>query len=78
MQLTVPTGLKVTVLDRDAWFDEENQTISWEISQLGSGKQETIQYKAVGQAIGQKNQKVTIGMQNVYQGKAQLVTLVSN
>lgn len=78
VQLTVPTGLKVTVLDRDAWFDEENQTISWEISQLGSGKQETIQYKAVGQAIGQKNQKVTIGMQNVYQGKAQLVTLVSN
>ena len=78
VQLQVPTGLKVTVLDRDAWFDEVNQTISWEISQLASGQQETIQYKAVGQAIGQQNQKVTIGMQNVYQGKAQLVTLVSN
>ena len=78
VQLTVPAGLRVTVLDRDAWFDEENQTISWEINQLGSGQQETIQYKAVGNAVGQKNQKVTIGMQNVYQGKAQLVTLVSN
>lgn len=78
VQLSVPTGLKVTVLDRDAWFDEKNQTISWEISQLSSGQQETIQYKAVGQAAGQKNQKVTIGMQDVYQGKAQLVTLVSN
>lgn len=78
VQLTVPAGLKVTVLDRDAWFDQENQTISWEINQLASGQQETIQYKAIGQAIGQQNQKVTIGMQNVYQGKAQLVTLVSN
>ena len=78
VQLSVPAGLVVTVLDRDAWFDEENQTISWEIDRLGSGQQETIQYKAVGHAVGQKNQKVTIGMQNVYQGKAQLVTLVSN
>lgn len=78
VQLTVPAGLKLTVLDRDAWFDEERQTISWEISQLASGKQEAIQYKAVGQAIGQQNQKVTIGMRNVFQGKAQLVTLVSN
>ena len=77
VQLSVPAGLKVTVLDRDAWFDEENQTISWEINQLASGQQETIQYKAVGNAVGQKNQKVTVGMQNVYQGKAQLVTLVS-
>jgi len=78
VQLSVPAGLKITVLDRDAWFDQKNQTISWEISQLGSGQQETIQYKAVGQSIGQQNQKVTIGMQDVYQGKAQLVTLVSN
>ena len=78
VQLQVPAGLKVTVLDRDAWFDEENQTISWEISQLASGQQETIQYKAVGQTIGQQNQKVTIGMKDIYQGKAQLVTLVSN
>ncbi len=78
VQLSVPSGLKVTVLDRDAWFDQENQTISWEINQLASGQQETIQYKAVGNAVGQKNQKVTIGMQDVYQGKAQLVTLVSN
>ena len=78
VQLSVPAGLVVTVLDRDAWFDEENQTISWEIDQLASGQQETIQYKAVGHAVGQKNQKVTIGMQNVYQGKAQLVTLISN
>ena len=78
VQLQVPAGLKVTVLDRDAWFDEEHQTISWEIPQLASGQQETIQYKAVGQAIGQQNQKVTVGMQDVYQGKAQLVTLVSN
>ena len=78
VQLQVPSGLKVTVLDRDAWFDDENQTISWEISQLASGQQETIQYKAVGQAIGQQNQKVTIGMQDIYQGKAQLVTLVAN
>ena len=78
VQLTVPAGLKVTVLDREAWFDEEHQTISWEISNMGSGDQETIQYRAIGQAIGQQNQKVTIGMENVYQGKAQLVTLVSN
>jgi hypothetical protein len=77
VQLAVPAGLKVTVLDREAWFDEENQTISWEIDNLAAGLQETIKYRAIGQANGQQNQKVTVGMRNVYQGKAQLVTLVS-
>lgn len=78
VQLTVPSGLKIIVLDRDAWFDEERQTISWEIVTLKPGQQETIQYRAIATTAGQQNQKVTVGMQNVYQGKAQLVTLISN
>lgn len=78
VQLAVPAGMKITVLDREAWFDEENQTISWELPTLKPGQQELIQYRAVGTTTGQQNQKITIGMQNVYQGKAQLVTLVSN
>lgn len=78
VQLTVPAGLHITVLDREAWFDEENQTLSWEMATLEPGQQETIQYRAVATTTGQQNQKVTVGMQNVYQGKAQLVTLISN
>lgn len=77
VQLTIPQGLKITTLDREAWINDEDNTISWEISSLGARQEEAIQYKAIGKSYGQQIQKVTLGMADVYQGDAQLVTLVS-
>ena len=77
VQLKIPAGLKITVLDREAWMSDGNETISWEIKQLGGGQSETIQYKAIGKSGGQQCQKITLGMEEVYQGDVKLVTLVS-
>ena len=77
VQLAIPQGLKITTLDREAWINDEDNTISWEIFSLGARQEEVIQYKAVGKSFGQQIQKVTIGMSDVYQGDAKLVTLVS-
>ena len=77
VQLAIPQGLKITILDREAWINDEDNTISWELSSLGARQEETIQYKAVGKSSGQQMQKVTLGMADVYQGEAKLVTLVS-
>ena len=77
VQLTIPQGLKITTLDREAWINDEDNTISWEIPSLGARQQETIKYMAVGKSLGQQVQKVTLGMADVYQGDAKLVTLIS-
>ena len=77
VQLSIPKGLKITTLDREAWINDDDNTISWELSSLGAGQEEAIQYKAVGKTTGQQVQKVTLGMADVYQGDAKLVTLVS-
>jgi len=77
VQLAIPEGLKITTLDREAWINDEDNTISWELSSLEARQEETIQYKAVGKSFGQQVQKVTLGMADVYQGDATLVTLVS-
>ncbi len=77
VQLAIPKGLKITTLDREAWINDADNTISWELASLGARQQETIQYKAIGKASGQQVQNVTLGMADVYQGKAKLVTLVS-
>ena len=77
VQLKIPVGLKVTVLDREAWMGKGNETVSWEIKELGGGQSETIRYKAIGKSGGQQCQKITLGMDEVYQGEVKLVTLVS-
>ena len=77
VQLAIPQGLKITTLDREAWINDEDNTISWELASLGARQEVAIQYKAVGKSFGQQVQKVTLGMADVYQGDAKLVTLVS-
>ena len=77
VQLAIPQGLKITTLDREAWINDEDNTISWELASLGARQEVAIQYKAVGKTYGQQVQKVTLGMADVYQGDAKLVTLVS-
>jgi hypothetical protein len=77
VQLNIPQGLTITTLDREAWINDEDNTISWELSSVGARHEEVILYKAVGKSFGQQVQKVTLGMDDVYQGDANLVTLVS-
>jgi len=78
VQLAIPPGLKITTLDREAWINDEDNTISWELTSLAARQEVAIQYKAVGKIYGQQVQKVTLGMADVYQGDAKLVTLVSH
>ena len=77
VQLEMPRGIKITTLDREAWINDEDQTISWELPSLAAGQEAVIQYKAVGKSYGQQLQKVRLGMNEVYQGDAKLVTLVA-
>lgn len=77
VQLAVPQGIQITVLDREAWVNEENQTMAWEIPAIAAGESATIRYEAIGLANGQQNQVVSVGKSGDFQGNAQLVTLVS-
>ena len=77
VQLKIPAGLKVTVLDRNAWIDSEKQTVSWKVDSMEPGEAEFIRYKAVASTMGSKSQLVTVGMQNVFQGQTASSTKVT-
>lgn len=70
VQLAIPTGLEVTVLDRDAWFDGDARTITWRLSEVTAGSKETIRYLAKVVSADGQLQKVTIGAANQFRGQA--------
>jgi len=76
VQLQVPPTMTISRLDREAFLDPENRTVSWKIGSLLPGQQETIRYQAVSATAGSHDHKVTVGMRNTFQGATPFETLV--
>ena len=74
VQLSVPEQLKATVLDRAAWYDNENRKLSWELAELGPGTIETIRYKAIVKTGCSVEQVVVTGLGNQFQCKSTMQT----
>ncbi len=67
VQLTLPTGLMISNLDRQAWLDEQARTISWRVVSLAPGASETIQYRVKSLSLGMQVQKIAVGMNDQFQ-----------
>lgn len=76
VQLQLPAGINVTVLDRQAWFDEKKNSLTWELDSLDPGKREKIQFKAKADRFGRKNLRVATGVGSQFQGIANMNTNV--
>ncbi len=74
VQLSVPEEMKVTILDRAAWYDKESKKLSWELTSLGGGVTETIRYRAVIQTGCSVEQNVVTGFDNKFQGQSAIRT----
>jgi len=74
VQLSIPRGLKVTVLDRDSWYDADSRKISWEVPAIEARSFETIRYKAVFKFPGAIKQGIVVGMDETLQGYCSLTT----
>jgi uncharacterized repeat protein (TIGR01451 family) len=70
VQLAIPTGIEVTVLDRDAWFDGKARTITWKLPKVAASSEETIRYLAKMVSSDGHLQKVTLGVDNQFRGQA--------
>ena len=70
VQLAIPTGIEVTVIDRDAWFDGKARTITWKLPKVAAGAKETIRYLAKMVSEDGHLQKVTLGVANQFRGQA--------
>ena len=70
VQLAIPTGIEVTVLDRDAWFDGKARTITWKLPKVAAGANETIRYLAKMVSSDGHLQKITLGVANQFRGQA--------
>ena len=70
VQLAIPTGIEVTVIDRDAWFDGKARTITWKVPKVAAGAKETIRYLAKMVSSDGHLQKVTLGVANQFRGQA--------
>jgi hypothetical protein len=74
VQLSVPEKMKVTILDRAAWYDSESRKVSWEIANLGSGETESIRYKAMVKTGCSIEQMVVTGAGGKFQSKSTIQT----
>ena len=76
VQLTVPQEITISKLDRDAYLDTKNRTVSWKIPNIAGGQKEAIRYRAISTTAGDYEQQVTIGMENTFQGRTPFTTVV--
>jgi hypothetical protein len=78
IQLNLPSGLMITNLDRQAWINQEQRTVSWQIPSLASGATETIRYrvKTTDEGGGQL-QSLVVGMNNRVEGHVELKSVIS-
>lgn len=74
VQLSIPQNMKVTVLDRDAWYDAESRKISWKLDRVEGRVLETIRYKAVVKEAGSTEQLIVVGMDSKVQSTSSLKT----
>jgi hypothetical protein len=68
IQLTTPGGITICELDRQAWLDEEQRTVSWTVAQIPSGYKTSIRYSVISETGGLHRQRITVGMDDVFQG----------
>lgn len=74
VQLSIPQGMKVTVLDRDAWYDAKNRKITWKVDRIDGRALETIRYKALVKEQGSTEQSIVVGMDDKVQSTTSLKT----
>jgi len=75
VQLSIPQNMKVTLLDRDAWYDAENRKISWQLDRIDGQALETIRYKAVVKESCSTEQMIVVGMNSSVQSTTSLKTI---
>ncbi len=76
VQMQISNNLLLTGFDRVSWIDEVRRTVSWKIDRLESESETVIRFRAQSNAIGRNTQQITVGMENQFQGKCELVTEV--
>lgn len=74
--LDLPVGMDVVVLDRHAWTDQKNRTITWRLSDLVSGAEALIQYRVQATRDGMSPQRVQISAEGFPAKKSQTTTNV--
>ncbi|QEG21306.1 DUF11 domain-containing protein [Mariniblastus fucicola] len=74
VQLSIPDTMKVTILDRAAWYDAETRKVSWKLANLDGRSVETIRYKAVVKTANSIEQSVIVGGDGSVESTSTLTT----
>lgn len=64
VKLDIPSGLEVVLLDREAEFDGETSTLSWQIDELTPMNEMIIRYRVKTLHKGDQNHRVRVGCKN--------------
>ena len=60
IELDVPKGLKIVLLDRPAEFDKRKRTLNWKLDQIQPGEEVRLQYRVKSIHKGKHRQRVTV------------------
>ena len=77
VQLSIPTGMKVTTISRQAKVNERSGTLDWTFPQIKSQSSEMIQLKATATKSGDQICRIKIDSDQTREKEVQLTTVVS-
>ena len=60
IELDVPKGLKIVLLDRPAEFDKRKGTLNWKLNKIQPGEEVRLQYRVKSIYKGRHRQRVTV------------------
>lgn len=76
VELFVPEGLQLSVLDRPARIDVDRRTVTWDMESLLPSEVQQIQYKVVANLAGTQTQVLTVSKDQSFSAGCELETSV--
>jgi len=76
VKLDVPDGMDVVVLDRQAWIDQDDRTVTWRLATIASGDNVTIRYRVQSTMQGEIHQKISVTNEGLISDEKSIDTMV--
>ena len=75
VELDIPRGLKVVLLDQAADFNERTGTLHWKVKEIKPGDRAQLRYRVVSLRSGKQRQRVAVRIKNDLVDRHNLLTL---
>ena len=78
VELSLDSQMEIANVSREAWLDENTNSVSWSFAELKSGENSTIEFEAIGVEAGTLTHQLSISVDGQPVGELSLTTVVKD